>query len=92
MCISSSLYTNPMYITYNSGEAWLQAMALCVPASTLSGLAGLGISGPELFTNMSTLRSTTWWNFYESCSGNYIRIFSLSVNFSLHGIKMNVLM
>lgn len=42
----------PVYETYRSGEAWLQAMALCVPANTLSGLAGLGISGPELFTNM----------------------------------------
>ena len=45
----------PVYETYKSGEAWLQAMALCVPASTLSGLAGLGISGPELFTNMPTM-------------------------------------
>ena len=33
----------------------VEAMALCVPASTLSGLAGLGISGPEMFTNMSPL-------------------------------------
>lgn len=45
----------PVYETYTSGEAWLQAMALCVPASTLSGLSGLGISGPELFTNMPSL-------------------------------------
>ncbi|MER2089224.1 MAG: cytochrome c oxidase assembly factor CtaG [Sporosarcina sp.] len=45
----------PVYETYQSGEAWLKAMALCVPASTLSGLSGLGISGPELFTNMPTL-------------------------------------
>lgn len=30
-------------------------MALCVPAGTLAGLSGLGISGPELFTNMETL-------------------------------------
>lgn len=45
----------PMYESYSSGEAWLQAMALCVPAGTLSGLAGLGISGPELFTNMTTV-------------------------------------
>lgn len=45
----------PVYESYSSGEAWLQAMALCVPAGTLSGLAGLGISGPELFTNMSTV-------------------------------------
>lgn len=45
----------PVYDTYRSGEAWLQAMALCVPQSTLAGLSGLGISGPELFTKMPTL-------------------------------------
>lgn len=45
----------PVYETYQSGEAWLKAMALCVPAGTLSGLSGLGISGPELFTNMTTV-------------------------------------
>ncbi len=45
----------PVYATYSGGEAWLQAMALCVPAGTLSGLAGLGISGPEMFTNMATV-------------------------------------
>ena len=45
----------PVYETYRSGEAWLQAMALCVPAGTLAGLANLGISGPELFSNMPTL-------------------------------------
>ena len=42
----------PVYETYSSGEAWLKAMALCVPAGTLSGLS---ISGPELFTNMPTV-------------------------------------
>lgn len=42
----------PVYETYYSGEAWLQAMALCVPAGLLSNLAGLGVSGPEMFTNM----------------------------------------
>ena len=45
----------PVYETYQSGEAWLKAMALCVPSGTLAGLSGLGISGPELFTNMSTV-------------------------------------
>ncbi|GEN82144.1 cytochrome c oxidase assembly factor CtaG [Sporosarcina luteola] len=43
----------PVYETYSSGEAWLKAMALCVPAGTLSGLS---ISGPELFTNMPTIQ------------------------------------
>lgn len=45
----------PVYDTYSSGEAWLKAMALCVPSSTLAGLSNLGISGPELFTDMPTL-------------------------------------
>lgn len=42
--------SDPMYATYTEGEAWLKAMALCVPVETL---AGLSLSGPELFTNMS---------------------------------------
>lgn len=44
--------SSPFYATYSDGEAWLQAMALCVPAGTLSQL---NLSGPELFTNMSTV-------------------------------------
>lgn len=43
---------NPFYATYTDGEAWLQAMALCVPAGTLSQL---GLTGPELFSSMSAL-------------------------------------
>ncbi|HSI67804.1 MAG TPA: cytochrome c oxidase assembly factor CtaG [Planococcus sp. (in: firmicutes)] len=42
----------PFYATYTDGEAWMQAMALCVPMGTLTQL---GISGPEMFTNMSPL-------------------------------------
>ncbi|MBD8007025.1 cytochrome c oxidase assembly factor CtaG [Bacillus norwichensis] len=38
-----------MYATYTDGEMWMKAMELCVPGATL---AGLNISGPELFTNM----------------------------------------
>lgn len=45
----------PMYETYMSGDAWLQSMALCVPASMLPVLAASGITGPELFMSMSTL-------------------------------------
>ena len=44
--------SSPFYATYSDGEAWLQAMALCVPMGTLSQLS---LSGPELFTNMSTV-------------------------------------
>lgn len=38
-----------MYATYTDGEMWMKAMALCVPGATL---AGINVSGPELFTNM----------------------------------------
>ncbi|MFJ6207890.1 cytochrome c oxidase assembly factor CtaG [Lysinibacillus sp. NPDC092081] len=41
--------SDAMYETYTNGDAWLKAMELCVPASTLSSLS---LSGPELFTNM----------------------------------------
>lgn len=44
--------STPFYKTYTDGETWMQAMALCVPTSTLQGLT---LSGPELFTNMSPL-------------------------------------
>lgn len=42
----------PLYATYSDGSAWLKAMELCVPASTLSGL---NLSGPELFSNMAVV-------------------------------------
>lgn len=42
----------PFYATYTDGEAWLEAMALCVPAGTLSQL---NLSGPELFSTMSAI-------------------------------------
>lgn len=44
---------SPFYATYTDGNVWMKAMALCVPADTLSGLTNL--SGPELFTNMTPL-------------------------------------
>lgn len=42
----------PLYDTYTNSDTWLKAMELCVPASTL---AGLSLSGPELFSNMTPL-------------------------------------
>ncbi|MCZ8539411.1 MULTISPECIES: cytochrome c oxidase assembly factor CtaG [Psychrobacillus] len=42
----------PLYDTYTNSESWLKAMELCVPASTL---AGLSLSGPELFSNMTPI-------------------------------------
>lgn len=48
--------SEPMYATFTDGEAWLNAMALCVPAGILDNIAGSGmISGPEYFTNMTPL-------------------------------------
>ncbi|WP_050181551.1 cytochrome c oxidase assembly factor CtaG [Domibacillus robiginosus] len=42
----------PLYATYSDGTAWLKAMELCVPSSTLSGLQ---LSGPELFSSMAVV-------------------------------------
>ncbi|MGF9976456.1 cytochrome c oxidase assembly factor CtaG [Viridibacillus arvi] len=44
--------STPFYATYTDGELWMKAMELCVPVSTL---AGLSLSGPELFTNMDPM-------------------------------------
>lgn len=52
-CAMIIFSNDPLYATYTDGAMWMKAMALCVPASTLSGLTG--ISGPELFTNMSPI-------------------------------------
>lgn len=45
--------SEPLYATYTEGEAWLKAMELCVPVTTLSGLT---LSGPELFIDISPIR------------------------------------
>ncbi|UTH14554.1 cytochrome c oxidase assembly factor CtaG [Macrococcus equipercicus] len=46
----------PMYKTYTDPKAWMNAMSLCVPSGTLDNiLASSGISGPQYFTNMSSL-------------------------------------
>lgn len=42
----------PFYATYTDSDAWLQAMALCVPMGTLSQL---NLSGPELFSSMTLI-------------------------------------
>lgn len=65
----------PVYATYSGGEAWLQAMALCVPAGTLSGLAGLGISGPEMFTNMTTVTDQQLGGILMKVGQEFIYIF-----------------
>lgn len=42
----------PLYATYYDPAAWMNALALCVPQSTL---ASLELSGPEMFSSMSLL-------------------------------------
>lgn len=42
----------PMYATFSDPNAWAQALALCVPSTTL---AALDLSGPEMFSNMSLI-------------------------------------
>lgn len=49
--------TNPMYVTYSDSDAWLKAMELCVPDDKLTTIqeSGFTLSGPEMFTGMSTI-------------------------------------
>ena len=42
----------PMYDTFTNAESWVSAMQLCVPASAL---AGLKLSGPEMFSGLPVL-------------------------------------
>ena len=42
----------PMYDTYADPAVWAEALKLCVPAGTLSGL---NLSGPEMFISMPVL-------------------------------------
>ncbi|WP_404331371.1 cytochrome c oxidase assembly factor CtaG [Mesobacillus maritimus] len=42
----------PMYATFSDPNAWAQALALCVPGSTLSML---NLSGPEMFSSLTLL-------------------------------------
>jgi putative membrane protein len=43
---------NPLYAPYYDPQEFMKALALCVPVDTLQGLT---LSGPELFTSMSTI-------------------------------------
>lgn len=42
----------PMYATFSDPSAWMEALKLCVPGSTL---ANLNLSGPEVFNSMSLI-------------------------------------
>jgi len=45
---------DPLFLTYSSQGAWMQAMALCVPGDVLDGIAP-AISGPQMFSPMSVM-------------------------------------
>jgi putative membrane protein len=42
----------PMYATFSDPTAWMEALKLCVPGTTL---ANLNLSGPEVFNSMSLI-------------------------------------
>ena len=44
--------SSPIYSTFTNPESWANAMRLCVPASTLSGLH---LSGPEVFSGLPAI-------------------------------------
>ena len=44
--------SSPIYGTFTNPESWANAMRLCVPSSTLSGL---NLSGPEVFSGIPPL-------------------------------------
>lgn len=43
---------SPMYATFSDPAAWMQALKLCVPQTTL---ASLDLSGPEMFNSLSLI-------------------------------------
>lgn len=43
---------SPMYATFSDPAAWMQALKLCVPSTTL---ASLDLSGPEMFNSLSLI-------------------------------------
>ncbi|WP_163970774.1 cytochrome c oxidase assembly factor CtaG [Oceanobacillus halotolerans] len=51
-CVLIIFADTPLYAAYTQDGAWVQALSLCVPGDVLQGIA---ISGPELFSPMSTL-------------------------------------
>lgn len=69
--------STPVYATYVDGDAWLQAMALCVPADMLAGLSGLGISGPEMFSSMTPLYDQQLGGILMKVSQEVIYVFVL---------------
>ena len=53
-CVLIIFATDPLFASYSSDGAWLQAMSLCVPGDVLQGIA-IDISGAEMFSPMSTM-------------------------------------
>lgn len=53
-CVLIIFASEPLFAAYSESGAWMQAMSLCVPGDVLNGLS-FSISGPEMFSLMSTL-------------------------------------
>lgn len=53
-CVLIIFASTPLFAAYSESGAWIQAMSLCVPGNVLDGIT-FGISGPELFSPMSTM-------------------------------------
>lgn len=51
-CAFMIFATNPLYTSYTSEGAWMQALSLCVPSDVLAGLTGT-LSGAEMFSPLS---------------------------------------
>lgn len=53
-CVLIIFASHPLFDAYSQNGAWMQALALCVPGDVLGNLQ-FAISGPEMFSSMSTM-------------------------------------
>lgn len=53
-CVLIIFASTPLFASYSSEGAWIQAMSLCVPGDVLQGLVP-DLSGAEMFSPMSTM-------------------------------------
>ncbi|MEW9676588.1 cytochrome c oxidase assembly factor CtaG [Lentibacillus sp. L22] len=54
-CVLIIFADAPLYAAYSESGAWMQALALCVPGDVMQGLTTSTITGPEMFSPMSTM-------------------------------------
>lgn len=51
-CVLMIFASKPLYVTYTSEGAWMQALSLCVPTSVLTGISS-HLSGAEMFSPLT---------------------------------------